>query len=222
VERDVRVPACEQSIHGSPNKHKGVVRVTRASCSRETGCSTVKWGDTAARTRVSTLVCSLSRACACGHVYSFGQEGRATPWRAGVCWPQKGRDLNLRCASTGWTGRAEGFDLSGVRASACRTTAAQPCGCRQQIGARRAFVETRSTQCKERSARIAVGSGTCKNRPARLDGRLSGDGRSARRREQASGNRQTTSSQASVQHRLEGRVHSMVMGWSWCSSVLRT
>jgi hypothetical protein len=68
----VHVPACEQSINGSPDKHKGVVRATRASCSRETGCSAVKWGETTARTRVSTLACSLSRARACGRVHSFG------------------------------------------------------------------------------------------------------------------------------------------------------
>jgi hypothetical protein len=78
------VPACEQSINGSPDKHKGVVRATRASCSRETRCIAAKWSDTTARTGVSTLACSLSRAHACGHV----QSGR--------------------------TGRAEGFDPSGV------------------------------------------------------------------------------------------------------------
>jgi hypothetical protein len=68
----VHVPACEQSINGSPDKHKGVVRATRASCSRETGCSAAKWGETTARTRVSTLACSLSHAHACGRVHSFG------------------------------------------------------------------------------------------------------------------------------------------------------
>jgi hypothetical protein len=30
AERDVRVPACEQGIHGSLDKHKGVVLVARA------------------------------------------------------------------------------------------------------------------------------------------------------------------------------------------------
>jgi hypothetical protein len=65
------VTACEQSINGSPDKHKGVVRATRASCSRDTGCSTVKWDDTTARTRVSMLACSLSCAHACGRVHSF-------------------------------------------------------------------------------------------------------------------------------------------------------
>jgi hypothetical protein len=68
----VKVPACEQSINGLPDKHKGVVRVTRALCSRETRCSAVKWSDTTVRTRVSTLACSLSRARACGRVHSFG------------------------------------------------------------------------------------------------------------------------------------------------------
>jgi hypothetical protein len=58
------VPECDQSINGSPDKHKGVVRATRASCSHETGRSAAKWGDTTTRTRVSTLACSLSRACA--------------------------------------------------------------------------------------------------------------------------------------------------------------
>jgi hypothetical protein len=71
VEREVHVPACEQSINGSPDKHKGVVRATCASCSRETGCSAEKWGDTTARTTVSTPACSLSRARACGRVHSF-------------------------------------------------------------------------------------------------------------------------------------------------------
>jgi hypothetical protein len=80
----VKVPACEQSISGLPDKHKGVVRATRALCSRKTRCSAAKWGDTTARTRVSTLACSLSRARACGRVHS------------------------------GWTGRAKGFDPSGV------------------------------------------------------------------------------------------------------------
>jgi hypothetical protein len=65
------VPACEQSINGSPDKHKGVVRATRVSCSRETGCSAAKWGDTTTRTRVSMLACLLSRARACGRVHSF-------------------------------------------------------------------------------------------------------------------------------------------------------
>jgi hypothetical protein len=61
AEREVKVPACEQSINGWPDKHKGVVRATRALCS-ETRCSAAKWSDTTARTRVSTLACSLSRA----------------------------------------------------------------------------------------------------------------------------------------------------------------
>jgi hypothetical protein len=56
------VPACEQSINGSPDKHKGVVWAIHVSCSRETGRSAAKWGDTTTRTRVSTLACSLSRA----------------------------------------------------------------------------------------------------------------------------------------------------------------
>jgi hypothetical protein len=72
VEREVKVPACEQGINGSPDKHKGVVRATRALCSRETRCSAAKWGDTTTRTRVSTPACSLSCARACGRVHSFG------------------------------------------------------------------------------------------------------------------------------------------------------
>jgi hypothetical protein len=71
AEREVRVLACEQSINGSPDKHKGVVRATCASCSRETGCSAAKWGDTTARTRMYMLESSLSRARACGRVHSF-------------------------------------------------------------------------------------------------------------------------------------------------------
>jgi hypothetical protein len=74
--------ACEQSINGLADKHKGVVQATHASCSRETGCSAAKWGDTTTRTMVSTLVCSLSRARAGGRVHSSGQEGRVSPWRA--------------------------------------------------------------------------------------------------------------------------------------------
>jgi hypothetical protein len=72
AEREVKVPACEQSINGSPDKHQGVVRATRALCSRETRCSVAKWSDTSTRTRASTLAWSLSRARACGHVHSFG------------------------------------------------------------------------------------------------------------------------------------------------------
>jgi hypothetical protein len=68
----VCVPACEQSINGLPDKHKGAVRATRALCNRETRCGAVKWSDTTARTRVSTLAWSLSRARACGRVHSFG------------------------------------------------------------------------------------------------------------------------------------------------------
>jgi hypothetical protein len=66
------VPAFEQNINGSPDKHKGVVRATRALCSREATCSVAKWSDTTARTRVSTLAWSLSRARACGRAHSFG------------------------------------------------------------------------------------------------------------------------------------------------------
>jgi hypothetical protein len=72
AEREVKVLACEQSINGSPDKHKGVVRATRVSCSRETGCSAAKWGDMTTRTRVSTLACSLSLARVCERVHSFG------------------------------------------------------------------------------------------------------------------------------------------------------
>jgi hypothetical protein len=61
------------------------------------------------------------------------------------------------------------------------TVACSVCGCRRRAGTRRALVGTRSTRCQARSARVAVSSGTCK-RPARLDGRLSSDGGSARRR----------------------------------------
>jgi hypothetical protein len=85
----VKVPACEQSISGLPDKHKGVVRAIRALCSRETRCSAAKCGDTMTRTRVSTLACSLSHARACERVHS------------------------------GRTGRAEGFDPSGVCVHIC-------------------------------------------------------------------------------------------------------
>jgi hypothetical protein len=62
------------------------------------------------------------------------------------------------------------------------------------------------TTARQRSTRGDDDSGTCK-RPARLDGRLSGDDGSARRRKQAAGKRHTASSQGLVQPRLEGRVH---------------
>jgi hypothetical protein len=91
-------------------------------------------------------------------------------------------------------GRTEGFSPSGVRASACRTTAAQRCGCRRRAGTRRAHVEPRNdTTARQRSAHGDDGSGTCK-RPARLHGRLSSDGGSARRR--GAGQRATYKQQA--------------------------
>jgi hypothetical protein len=47
--------------------------------------------------------------------------------------------------------RTEGFSSSGVRASACRTTAVQTCGCRQRAGTRRALVGTKARHhCKAR------------------------------------------------------------------------
>jgi hypothetical protein len=55
-------------------------------------------------------------------------------------------------------------------------------------------------------------------RPARLDGRLLDDGGSARRCEQAAGNKQTASSQVSVPPRLEGWVHNKVEGVSVLTS----
>jgi hypothetical protein len=67
------------------------------------------------------------------------------------------------------------------------------CGCRRQARTRRALVGTRSTRCKARSARVAVGSGTCK-RLARLDDRLSSDGGSAQRR--GAGQRSTNKQRA--------------------------
>jgi hypothetical protein len=94
AERDVHVPACEQSINGSPDERKGVVRATRASCSRETGCSVAKWGDTTARTWVSTLTCSLSRMRACGRVHLIGQEDRDSPWRACAHRLNRESDMN--------------------------------------------------------------------------------------------------------------------------------
>jgi hypothetical protein len=42
------------------------------------------------------------------------------------------------------------------------TVACSVCGCRRRAGTQRALVGTRSTRCKARSARVAVGSGTCK------------------------------------------------------------
>jgi hypothetical protein len=104
AEREVRVPACEQSINGSPDKHKGVVWATRASCSRETGCSAAKWA-----TRRRGLGCLRWRARSLAHV------------RAGVCThsARKAESHPGGRAHMGWTGRAEGFDPSGVCIRIC-------------------------------------------------------------------------------------------------------
>jgi hypothetical protein len=59
--------------------------------------------------------------------------------------------------------------------------ACSACGCRRQTEARRRTSNKgTTTTARQRSARSDDGSGTCK-RPARLDGRLSSDGGSARR-----------------------------------------
>jgi hypothetical protein len=77
-------------------------------------------------------------------------------------------------------GRTEGFSPSGVRASACQTKAAQRCGCRWRAGTRRALVGTKERHhCKARE-RVATMAAAPAKRPARLDGRLSSDGGSAR------------------------------------------
>jgi hypothetical protein len=71
-----------------------------------------------------------------------------------------------------------------------------------------------TTQLQGMGARAATTAAAPAKRPARLDDRLSNDGGSARWRERAAGNTQTTSSQGSVQPRLEGRVHIKVKGVS--------
>jgi hypothetical protein len=73
-------------------------------------------------------------------------------------------------------------------------------------------VEQRNdTTARQRSTLGDDGRGTCK-RPARLDGRLSGDGGSARRRKQAAGNQTNTKLTSSFQPQLEGQFHSKVKG----------
>jgi hypothetical protein len=71
-----------------------------------------------------------------------------------------------------------------------------------------------TTRLQGKGARAATTAAAPAKRPARLDDRLSSDGGSARWRERAAGNTQTTSSQGSVQPRLEGRVHIKVKGVS--------
>jgi hypothetical protein len=98
------VPACEQNINGSPDKHKGVVQATRALCSRETRCSAARWGDTSTRTRASTLACSLSRARACGWI---GRAEGSTPRvyvfafvRTSAAWPRGRHKTDGTCTAT--------------------------------------------------------------------------------------------------------------------------
>jgi hypothetical protein len=69
-----------------------------------------------------------------------------------------------------------------------------------------------TTPLQGKGARAATTAAAPAKRPARLDDRLSSDGGSARWRERAAGNTQTTSPPGSVQPRLEGRVHNKVEG----------
>jgi hypothetical protein len=62
------------------------------------------------------------------------------------------------------------------------TARAQPCGCRRQTEARRRTSNKGMTQLQGKGARAAMTAAAPAKRPARLDGRLSGDGGSARRR----------------------------------------
>jgi hypothetical protein len=77
------------------------------------------------------------------------------------------------------------------------TLRAQPCGCRRQTEARRRTSNKGTTQLQGNRARTAMTAVAPAKRPAQLDGRLSSDGGSAQRREQAAGNTPTTSSQGS-------------------------
>jgi hypothetical protein len=98
------------------------------------------------------------------------------------------------------------------------------CGCVPNDGGANVWVPTASrnsasarrnegtTPLQGKGGRAATTAVTPAKRPARLDGRLSSDGGSARWRERAAGNTQKTSSQGSVQPRLEGRVHNKVKG----------
>jgi hypothetical protein len=52
--------------------------------------------------------------------------------------------------------RTEEFSPSGVRASACRTTAVQSCGCRQRAGTRRRTSNKGMTQLQGKGARAAM------------------------------------------------------------------
>jgi hypothetical protein len=86
-----------------------------------------------------------------------------------------------------------------------RTTAAQPCGFLRRTGAWCVLVGTRSTRCKARSLRVAVGSNTCKTtgmarRPALKRRRVCAAARC--------GNRLTHELTRLGQPHLQGRFHS--------------
>jgi hypothetical protein len=60
--------------------------------------------------------------------------------------------------------------------------------------------ETETTRASSKGARASSMAAALAKRPARLDGRLSGDGRSARRREKATTSRHHARAQGSLSH----------------------
>jgi hypothetical protein len=80
----------------------------------------------------------------------------------------------------------QGFVLTRLQAKEKKglgsTVACSACGCRRQTGARRHTSNKGTTQLQGNGARAAMTAAAPAKRPARLDGRLSSDGGSARRR----------------------------------------
>jgi hypothetical protein len=133
AEREVRVPACEQSINGSPDKHKGVVRATRALCSRETRCSAAEWGN---------MTASTGARWGSPTQYSCAASVRITRIRA---------EIEHECVHgyvCGWTGRAEGFDPSGVCVRICANVGGLATGATRN----RRWVHSDETETRARRA----------------------------------------------------------------------
>jgi hypothetical protein len=132
-----------------------------------------------------------------------GKRSAAQPWR----WHNADNMCTTRvCARTTPGQIKAGPSLDGGMLSVWVPTAS-----RNSVCARRNKCTTR---LQGKGARAATTAAAPAKRPARLDGRLSSDGGSARWRERVAGNTQTTSSQGSVQPRREGRVHNKVEGVS--------
>jgi hypothetical protein len=155
---------------------------------------------------------SRVRECAC--------TGSARKDKASTrCWcvRVKGRRHSRGDGTTPTTCAQQGFVLTRLQAKERKglrsTVACSVCGCRQRAGTRRALVGTRSTRCQARSARVAVGSGTCKATGSARWPALKRRRVCAAARCGTAGDTPTASSQGSVQPRLEGRVHIKVKGF---------